>query len=116
VFLDIEVQGAAQVRTRIPDAVAVFVYPPSFAVLEQRLRARRQDPPEAIRRRLEWAFRELRVAGEFDYAIINDRLEDAVDALTGIVVAEHHRSGRMEPFLDRIRKGFQDDLEKDEPR
>jgi guanylate kinase len=116
VFLDIEVQGAEQVRSGNPEAVGVFVYPPSFTVLEQRLRERRQDPPEAIRRRLGSALRELRVAGEFDYAIINDRLEDAVDALTGIVVAEHHRSRRMEPILDRIRKGFQDDLEKDEPR
>lgn len=116
VFLDIEVQGAEQVKTAIPDAIKVFIYPPSFTVLAQRLRQRRQDPLEAITKRLQWALRELCVAREFDYAIINDRLEDAVDALTGICVAEHHRSRRMEPRLDRIREAFQEDLEKDLPR
>ena len=75
VFLDIEVQGANQVKTLVPDVVKVFVYPPSYEVLRERLTARRQDAPEAIRQRLRWAMRELGVAGEFDYAIINDRLE-----------------------------------------
>jgi guanylate kinase len=116
VFLDIEVQGAGQVKTSIPEAVKIFIYPPSFQVLKERLMQRRQDAPEAIRKRLGWALRELGVAGEFDYAIINDRLEDAVDALTGICVAEHHRSRRMKPRLDLIREVFQDDLEKDLPR
>lgn len=116
VFLDIEVQGAQQVKTSIPEAVKIFIYPPSFAVLKQRLMKRRQDAPEAIRERLGWALRELGVAGEFDYAIINDRLEDAVDTLTGICVAEHHRSRSMKPRLDQIREDFQNDLEKDLPR
>jgi guanylate kinase len=113
VFLDIEVQGANQVKTQIPDVVKIFVYPPSFEVLKTRLRARRQDPPEAIRRRLQWAVREFQVAGEFDYAIINDRLEEAVSALLGICVAEHHKSTRIKPKLDAIRKAFQESLEKE---
>ena len=113
VFLDIEVQGASQVKTQMPDVVKVFVYPPSYAVLKARLQERRQDPPEAIRRRLQWAVREFQVAGEFDYAIINDRLEEAVGALFGICVAEHHRSTRLKPRLDAIRTAFQDSLEKD---
>jgi guanylate kinase len=113
VFLDIEVQGANQVKTQIPDVVKVFVYPPSFEVLQERLRARRQDPPEAINRRLQWALREFQVAGEFNYAIINDRLEDAVSALLGICIAEHHTSTRMKPRLDAIREAFQVSLDKD---
>ncbi len=113
VFLDIEVQGANQVKTLMPDVVKIFVYPPSYAVLESRLRERRQDPPEAIKRRLQWALREFQVAGEFDYAIINDRLEEAASALFGICVAEHQRSTRMKPRLDAIRAAFQVSLEKE---
>ena len=113
VFLDIEVQGANQVKTLIPDVVKVFVYPPSFEVLKTRLEERRQDQPEAIRRRLQWALREFQVAGEFDYAIINDRLEEAVNALFGICLAEHQKSTRLKPRLDAIRMAFQDGLEKE---
>ncbi len=113
VFLDIEVQGAGQVKTQMPDVVKVFVYPPSFEVLRARLRERRQDPPEAIRRRLQWAVREFQVAGEFDYAIINDRLDEAVNALFGICVAEHHRSTRLKLRLDAIRTAFRESLERD---
>lgn len=113
VFLDIEVNGASQVKTQIQDAVKVFVFPPSFEVLRERLAARRQDSPEAIRERLRWAVREFRVAGEFDYAIINDRLDEAVDALVSICLAEHHRYHRMKPRLGQIREGFRIALEKD---
>jgi guanylate kinase len=113
VFLDIEVQGANQVKTRIPEVVKVFVYPPSYAVLKQRLTARRQDLPDAIRRRLQWAVREFGVGGEFDYAIINDRLDRAVDALVGICVAEHHRTFRLNTRLDAIREAFRAALERD---
>ncbi len=113
VFLDIEVQGANQVKTQVPDVVKIFVYPPSYDVLKTRLRERRQDAQDAIRRRLQWAVREFQVAGEFDYAIINDRLEQAVNALFGICIAEHQKSTRMKPHLDAIRKTFQESLEKD---
>jgi len=115
VFLDIEVQGANQVKTLIPEVIKIFIYPPSFGVLKERLMQRRQDPPDAIRRRLQVAQREFAGAGEFDYAIINDRLELAVDALTGICLAEHHRSERMKPHLDDIRESFRHHLEEDNP-
>jgi guanylate kinase len=113
VFLDIEVQGANQVKTLVPEVIKIFVYPPSYDVLETRLRERRQDHPEAIKRRLQWALREFQVAGEFDYAIINDRLEEAVNALFGVCIAEHHRSTHMKPRLDAIRTAFQASLEED---
>ncbi|MCD4749190.1 MAG: guanylate kinase [Thermoanaerobaculales bacterium] len=113
VFLDIEVQGANQVKTLVPAVVKIFIYPPSYGVLKERLVQRRQDSPKAIQRRLQWAQREFGVAGEFDYAIINDRLEEAADALTGICLAEHHRSERMKPRLDLIREGFKRNLEEE---
>ncbi len=113
VFLDIEVQGAQQVKTSVPGAVKMFIYPPSFDELKRRLQQRRQDAPDAIRRRLQVALREFAVAGEFDYAIINDRLEEAVDVVLGICLAEHHVPERMKPRLDAIREAFQGALEKD---
>lgn len=113
VFLDIEVQGASQVKTKIPEVVKIFVYPPSYDVLKNRLTERRQDSDEAIRRRLQWAVREFGMGGEFDYAIINDRLDEAVDALFGICVAEHHRTHRMNTSLDAIREAFRTALERD---
>jgi len=106
VFLDIEVQGAGQVKTVIPEVVKVFLYPPSYEELKARLVHRGQNSFEAIRRRLMWAEREFSVAGEFDYAIINDRLGEAVETLVGICLAEHHRSDRMKPVLDEIRQDF----------
>jgi len=114
VFLDIEVQGANQVKSKIRDAVKIFVYPPSYEVLRSRLECRRQDSPDAIRERLGWALREFDVSGEFDYAIINDRLEQAVDALAGICIAEHHKLERMKPRLDAIRDAFRVALEEDQ--
>jgi len=113
VFLDIDVQGAQQVKSSIPEAVKVFIYPPSYSELKTRLLQRRQDPEEAIRRRLGWALKELRTAGEFDYAIINDRLDEAVETFVGICLAEHCRTKRMKPRLDLIREAFQENLEKD---
>jgi guanylate kinase len=113
VFLDIEVQGANQVKTEVPEVVKIFVYPPSYEVLKDRLAARGQDTDEAIRRRLRWALREFGVGGEFDYAIINDRLDRAVDVLVGICVAEHHRTHRLNTRLDAIREAFRSALERD---
>jgi guanylate kinase len=113
VFLDIEVQGANQVKTLIPDVVKVFVYPPSYDVLKERLVARRQDSPESINQRLVWAMREFGVAGEFDYAIINDRLDEAVDDLLGICIAEHQRPHRLKLRLDAIHEAYRLALEKE---
>lgn len=116
VFLDIEVQGAMQVRSSIPDAVKIFVYPPSYAELKRRLIARRQDDPETIQRRLSWALDEFRRAGDFDYVIINDRLDEAVELLYAICVSEHQRQRRMQPRVDAIRDAFQQGLEEDRSR
>jgi len=113
VFLDIDVQGAQQVKTSIPDAIKVFIYPPSFEELRRRLVERGQDSPEAIRKRLRWALKELHFVGDFDYAIINDRLGPAVETMVGICLTEHHKLARMKPRLDTIREAFQLSLEED---
>jgi guanylate kinase len=89
--LVIDVQGARQVRARCPDTVNIFVMPPSFAVLEQRLRGRSKDSEEAMQRRLATARAEVAAFAEYDYVVVNDELEACVDRLRSIVVAERAR-------------------------
>jgi guanylate kinase len=90
-LLDLDVQGAAQVRRRIPDAVTVFVLPPSFDVLERRLRGRGEDDEAAIRRRLAVAGREIDAFVQYDYVIVNDDLDRCVEDLKCIVAAARCR-------------------------
>jgi guanylate kinase len=91
ILLEIDWQGAAQVRRSMPAAIGIFVLPPSLAVLEQRLRARASDSDEVIARRLAAAREEIAHVAEFDYVSINDRFEDAVRDLVAIVQAERLR-------------------------
>jgi len=81
IVLEIDVQGARQVRERLPDARLIFIEPPSFEDLEQRLAARASDQPDQIERRLAAARDELSAAGEFDHRIVNDDLDRALDEL-----------------------------------
>jgi guanylate kinase len=102
--LDIDVQGAAQLKKRIPDAVSIFVLPPSREILEQRLRARSQDAEETIQRRLANAAQEIRNYRLYDYVLVNNDLNLAVETLKAIVRAERVRRIRVEekiqPILD----------------
>jgi guanylate kinase len=85
VVLEIEVQGARQVRSSVPDAVQVFIAPPSLDVLRERLIGRDTDHPEEVERRLRVATQELTAQPEFEHVVVNDRLEEALDRLTEIV-------------------------------
>jgi guanylate kinase len=89
--LVIDVQGARLVRQRCADTVGVFVMPPSFTVLERRLRGRSKDTEEAMQRRLQMARAEVAAFDEYDYVIVNDELEACVDRLRAIVLAERTR-------------------------
>jgi guanylate kinase len=89
--LVIDVQGARQVRTRCPGTVGIFVLPPSFDVLEQRLRGRSKDSEEAMQRRLETARAEVAAFVEYDYVVVNDELDACVERLRAIVMAERSR-------------------------
>ena len=95
VFLDIDVQGAGQLRDQ-GDAGAIFLFiaPPSWQELERRLRGRGTDSEETVRLRLANARREMQDAGRYDYLIINDRLEEAVQDLRSVIIAERCRSRR----------------------
>ena len=106
--LVIDVQGARQVRERLPHTVAIFMLPPSFEVLEQRLRKRSKDPEAAMVRRLETARREVDAVEAYDYVVVNDLLERCVGELAGIVVAERARLARrrtaIQPIIETFRK------------
>jgi len=84
-LLDIDVQGAMQVRRAFPDAVLVFIEPPSGEVLEARLRGRETDAPDVIGRRLAEAERELAQRDRYDHVVVNDRLDDAVARIRDIL-------------------------------
>lgn len=81
VVLEIELEGARQIRASFPSALSIFILPPSFEELEQRIRGRGQDSSEAIARRLQCAHKELKAAEEFDIQIVNDDFETAVNAI-----------------------------------
>jgi guanylate kinase len=88
VVLEIEVQGARQVRAAMPEAVQVFIAPPSLEALRTRLIGRGTDDAEEVERRLQVAEEELAAQPEFGYVVVNDRLEEALDQLTAIVAGE----------------------------
>lgn len=88
VLLEIEIQGARQVRQRLADARLLFLLPPSWAELERRLRGRGTDAADVIERRLAIAHQELEAAPEYDYAVVNDDVERCVETVLGIVRAE----------------------------
>ena len=102
VILDIETQGAEQVLGKRPDAVSIFVFPPSFAILEQRLRARGTDSEEKILGRLAQARVECKKAEMYDYLIINDQLETACNEMLSIVTAEKCRTAERLHRLDEV--------------
>ena len=105
--LDIDVQGARQLKSKIPEAVTVFILAPSKQILEQRLRARGEDRDDVIERRLEEAAEEIRKYEQYDYVLINEDLEESVKTLNGIVRAERVRRMRVEDKLQPILATFQ---------
>lgn len=106
VIMDIDVQGAAQMRERMPEAVTVFILPPSKRVLEARLRRRNLNAPEDLARRLANATAEVRLYDCFDYVIINDDRDRAFGALKAIIVAERRRPMRQRNKIQSILDTF----------
>ena len=99
-LLDIDVQGAQQIKAKLPEAVSVFILPPNRAELERRLRERSQDSEEVIQKRLKTAGREIENYWKYDYILVNDRLEDSVDTLNAILLSERlRRNGRADASL-----------------
>ncbi len=104
--LEIDVQGARQVKEKLPKSVAVFIVPPSREVLEQRLRVRGQDSDEAIARRLERARQEIASSVDYDFVVVNDDLERAGDEIRAIVIASRCRLRDNVERLSKIKESF----------
>jgi len=107
--LVIDVQGARQVRLRCRDTVGIFVLPPSYEVLEHRLRGRSKDSEDAMQRRLATARAEVAAFLEYEYVVVNDELEACVDRLRAIIWAERARQRSMRAVAEQIVKSFRKD-------
>jgi guanylate kinase len=105
--LDIDVQGARQLKTQVPEAVSIFILAPSRDILEQRLRSRSEDSEEVIQRRLRDAAMEIANYKQYDYIVVNHRLEESVDNLASIIKAERVRRFRMEEQIRPILVTFE---------
>ena len=106
ILLDVDVQGAEQVRKRDSEAVTMFVMPPSFRVLEERLRGRKQDSPEVIEGRLAGARREIDRYRDYHYVLVNDDIEETAALLKAIVLAERARPHLLEERVAPIVASF----------
>ena len=102
VILEIEVQGGAQIKKKRPDCVSIFILPPSLEVLEHRLRRRGTDSEEAIQKRLAAAKGEIAQPLQYDYVIVNDDLEPAVEQMAEILRSEKQKSIRNKDFIERM--------------
>lgn len=102
VFLEIEVDGGAQIKSLVPDCVSIFILPPSMKVLEKRLRARGTEEDAVIEKRLLAARKEIPCAKAYDYIVYNDRLEDAVEDLAAILKAEKLKYTRNTDSIERV--------------
>ena len=99
-LLDIDVQGADQIKKKLPEAVSIFILPPNRQTLEWRLKNRSEDTDEVIHRRLVTATREIENYWKYDYILINDRLEDSTDALKAVLVAERMKRSEVKQSAD----------------
>ena len=105
VLLDIEVQGAANVRKKLPEAVTMFLVPPSFAALSQRLHSRGTDSEEKIQQRLSIARVEAREIPKYDYVVVNDVVDRAVGEILSVLTAEGCRTARRTHIVNALLEG-----------
>ncbi len=106
VILEIDVQGAADVLAKLPEAVSIFIMPPSFDALAQRLRSRNTEDPDQLALRLRNSFDEVKRYSEFEYVVINDNIADAVRRLESIIVGERQRRTRQTEAIQDILYSF----------
>ena len=102
VVLEIEVQGARQIKEKRPDCVSIFVLPPSLEELEKRLRYRNTEDEETIQKRLAVARQEMETARDYDYVIVNDTIEHTVEQINKIIAAEKLKVSRAKSNIERV--------------
>ena len=99
ILLDIDPQGALSVMSAMPETVSIFILPPSYSALRERLHTRNTDDPDEILKRLSNAYGEVRLLRHYTYALVNDRLDQAFGMLSAIIMAEKHRTTRYFPEI-----------------
>jgi len=104
VILEIDIQGALQIKESYPKGIFIFVMPPSMEELKNRITSRGTDSKEVILKRMECAYHELNYAFKYDYVIINDDLEEAVKVVDSILIAENHRAVRKKDIIEKIKE------------
>jgi guanylate kinase len=110
VILEIDVQGAESVRAKIPEAISIFILPPSFAVLRARLVARRTEKPEDLAVRLRNSIDEVRKFDRFEYVVVNDEKETAAANLRWVILAERQKRNRQSERIQAILDSFEDPI------
>ena len=103
VILEIEIQGALKIKEKFPDALLLFVVPPSAEELEERLKGRGTEPPDVIAKRLSRAAEEAEGIEKYDYIVMNDELERCTQELHGIIRAAHYTPSRKSDFINQLR-------------
>ena len=104
VILEIEIQGALKVKEQFPDTLLLFVTPPNAQTLEERLTGRGTETADVIRDRLSRASEEAQGMEKYDYLVVNDKLEDCVEEMHGIIQSEHFKASRNNEFINTIKK------------
>ena len=102
VVLEIDIQGAMQVKEKFSEGVFIYIVPPSLEELSDRIQKRGTDSPETIKRRLSCASEELSLAHQYDYVVVNDQISAAVNRVAAIIEAERHRVKRNRHIIERI--------------
>ncbi|MDF2566668.1 MAG: guanylate kinase [Oscillospiraceae bacterium] len=102
VILEIETQGAMQIKEKCPEAIFVFIMPPSMPELRRRLTDRKTEDLETVEKRLSTAICEINLAYEYDYVVVNDTVSDAVEKLRAIILANKNSKNKMKKFIDEV--------------
>ena len=102
IIVEIDVNGAAQIREKITDAISIFIMPPSFEVLKNRLSGRGTETADLVEKRLAAALDEIKRAEEYDYIVVNDVLEEAVNDIASIITSEQLRTARQRNLINEI--------------
>ncbi len=101
-IVEIDVNGAKQVKAKMPQAISIFIMPPSLEVLKKRLSGRGTEPAELVKKRLNEAIREIKCAYDYDYIVINDELEEAVKDLLSVILCERLHIENNKKFIDEV--------------
>ena len=102
IIIEVDVNGAAQIRKKLPEAVSIFIMPPSFQELKRRLRGRGTESEELIEKRLNSALGEIKRASEYDYIIVNDNITAAADDILSVILSSSFKTDRQKNIIDEV--------------